>query len=348
MREERTRPCGEWDFVMTSILRYAARVGARQRQRTGSNVAGEKARMAVIGTGKLASFLAPALAEAGYRITEVVTRNRAESMKRARALARRVGARAATLQTAALDASVLWLAVPDGEIRRVAESLAGRERAFGVRPIGVKTAKAGSSKTKSSGSSRTRCVFHSSGALGSRELDALRKAGFAVASVHPLMTFVAGARPSLVGVPFAVEGDSAAVRIARTLVRELGGQSFVLAAQRKAAYHTWATMTSPLLLAFLVALEGAARAAGLGGESARRMSLPILRQTLENYARLGPADSFSGPFVRGDEKTVEKHLALLKGKPKTRAVYVALARAALDELPVRNREKLRRLLDWRR
>jgi predicted short-subunit dehydrogenase-like oxidoreductase (DUF2520 family) len=158
------------------------------------------------------------------------------------------------------------------------------------------------------------------------------------------MTFVPRSKPSFAGVPFAVEGNGAAIRVARAMVRELGGNSFVLAAQHKAAYHAWATMTSPLLLAYLVTLEKTAHAAGLGREKARQMSLPIMRQTIENYARLAPANSFSGPFVRGDAKTVAKHLALLKRNPKARAVYAALARAALDWLPVKNRKELQRLL----
>jgi predicted short-subunit dehydrogenase-like oxidoreductase (DUF2520 family) len=103
-------------------------------------------------------------------------------------------------------------------------------------------------------------------------------------------------------------------------------------------------MTSPLLLAFLVTLEEAARAAGLTRKDARHKSLPIIRQTLANYSRLGPAHSFSGPLVRGDAETVAKHLAALKKHPGAREVYVALARAAMRGLPVKNRDELKRLL----
>ena len=294
---------------------------AQGKRQAGKNRARERPAVALVGAGKLAGFLAPALAQAGYRITEIVARSRTGSMKRARALARRVGARAVTINRAALDAEVLWFGVPDGEIRRAAESLARRAR-----------------------TSKVRFAFHSSGMLGSGELGSLRKSGAAVASVHPLMTFVPGSRPSLAGVPCAVEGDNTAVRAARAIVHELGANSFVLASHRKAAYHAWATMTSPLLVAYLVTLEKAAHAAGVGREKARRMSLAIMRQTLENYARLGPGNSFSGPFVRGDVATVAKHMALLKRDPKVKAVYAALAQVTLDALPVRNREKLQRLL----
>jgi predicted short-subunit dehydrogenase-like oxidoreductase (DUF2520 family) len=158
------------------------------------------------------------------------------------------------------------------------------------------------------------------------------------------MTFVAGSRPSLQDVPFAIEGDAAATRAARHIVRQLGGIGFRLPAPRKAAYHAWATLTSPLLLAFLVTLEEAASAAGISRDDARRKSLPIILQTLANYYSLGPAQSFSGPLVRGDAETVAKHLAVLKRHPQAREVYLALARTALRNLPVKNRNGLKKLL----
>ena len=288
-----------------------------------------KQSVAIVGAGSLASFLAPALVQAGYTITEIIARGRSQSQARARALAAKIEARAVTLPTAALDAGLLWFCVPDREISGAAAALAN--------------------KMASSFATRTRpaprFAFHSSGALLSGELDALRKAGVEVASVHPLMTFVPGARPSLEGVPFALEGDVAARKLARRIVADLGGESFLLPGRRKAAYHAWATMTSPLLLAYLVTLEEAAQEAGLSRGNARRLSLPIIRQTLENYRSLGPQHSFSGPFIRGDAETVAKHLALLKKRPTPRAVYVALALAALAGLPVKNRKALRRVLE---
>jgi predicted short-subunit dehydrogenase-like oxidoreductase (DUF2520 family) len=281
----------------------------------------------IVGAGSLAASLAVALHDAGYAITEIVVRNALRSRQRARSLAATVGAQVVTPASAALDATLLWFCVPDREIHGAASALADSLAAH--------------NKHKQ----KVRFALHSSGALLSSELEPLRKAGAAVASVHPLMTFVVGARPSLKGVPFAIEGDDAAARVARRIVRDLGGQSFSLPAARKAAYHTWATLTSPLLLAFLVTMEQAARAAGLGRDDARSKSLPIIRQTLANYSRLGPAQSFSGPLIRGDAETVAKHLSVLNHHPGVRGVYVALVRAALRGLPVKNRKGLKRLLD---
>ncbi len=299
-----------------------------------------KPSIAIVGAGSLATFLAVALHNAGFPITEIIARDSPRSRQRARALAAKVGAQTVTAHSAALDATLLWLCVPDREIRRAAWVLSDHLVARALLQQKV----------------IARFALHSSGALSSRELDPLRKAGAAVASAHPLMTFVAGAHPSenpsehpsdypsMTGVPFAIEGDEAAARVARRIVRALGGESFSLPAKRKAAYHAWATMTSPLLLAFLVTLEEAARAAGLTRQDARRKILPIIRQTLANYSRLGPAHSFSGPLVRGDVDTVAKHLTVLKKHPGAREVYVALARAAMRGLPVKNQDELKQLL----
>ncbi len=75
--------------------------------------------------------------------------------------------------------------------------------------------------------------------------------------------------------------------------------------------------------------------------------LPILQQTLSNYMKLGAANSFSGPIVRGDVEIVKRHLLVLREIPAAREVYVALAKAALQYLPVKNRRLLRDVLDQR-
>jgi predicted short-subunit dehydrogenase-like oxidoreductase (DUF2520 family) len=281
----------------------------------------KRPRVAIVGAGSLATGLAQALRQSGYIIREIIGHKSPDAQ--ARFLAAKVGTRAFSARTARLDAELLWLCVPDREIRAAATSLA---------------------KIKGT---RLRTAFHSSGALLSRELAPLRNRGIAVASVHPLMTFVPGAQPSLAAVPFALEGDKAAIQIARRIVRDLGGESFVLPASRKPAYHSWATFTSPLLVAFLVAMEEAARAAGLTRDRSRRMSIPIIRQTLENYARIGPARSFSGPIIRGDVETVAKHLVVLRRHPEARQVYTSLARIALENLPANRRDVLRRFLKGR-
>jgi len=241
-------------------------------------------------------------------------------LRRARWLAREVGAAAAAAGRAQIRAEVVWFCVPDSAIAGAAASLTGATNWQG------------------------KVALHSSGALTSDELNVLRQRGAAVASAHPLMTFVRGSRPSLPEVPFAIEGTPKAVRAARAIVRQLRGQSFTISKQQKEAYHAWGMFASPLLTALLAAGERVAGAARVGRKAARKRMLPILRQTLANYARLGAPGSFSGPIARGDVATVEKHLQVLLEVPEVREVYVALARAALRDLPAKNRAALQKIL----
>jgi predicted short-subunit dehydrogenase-like oxidoreductase (DUF2520 family) len=276
--------------------------------------------IAIAGPGSLGNALAISLHGARYRISEIFSRSAIASRQRAGALARIVRARAAVIGKDPCNADVLWLCVPDREIRGCAEFLA-----------------------RVDGWSR-RVILHSSGALTSDELTALRKRGAAVASVHPLMTFVPGEIPSLAGVPFAIEGDRKATRVAGQIVRDLGGEPFQIRKADKAAYHTWGAFASPLITALLVTTEQVAAAARIPRNSVRSMMLPILRQTVSNYAKHGPAKGFSGPFIRGDAATVAKHLRVLRRMPFARDVYLALARSAVRNLAVKNKAQLLKTL----
>ena len=271
----------------------------------------KKPSIAIVGPGRLGTLLAGALSAAGYGLDEIISRSKQSTIGHMRSV-RSSGAR--------LNADLIWFCVPDREVAHAARQLAGQGRWKG------------------------KLVFHSSGVLTSDELDVLRRQGASVASVHPLMTFVRRSQVSMRGIPFGIEGDPAAVRAARRIVHDLGGEAFSVRKRDKVLYHAWGTFTSPLLIALLVAAEQVARSAGVSPAGARKKALPILRKTLENYAAFGPAQSFSGPIVRGDVGTVRGHLRALKKVPELREVYAALARVALCHLPSEDRRGLEKVL----
>jgi predicted short-subunit dehydrogenase-like oxidoreductase (DUF2520 family) len=279
-----------------------------------------KPRITIVGAGNLANALAHALREAGYEIEQIVSQLQPASLRRARRLAREVGASAAITSRGRIQSEVVWFCVPDRAIAATANFLAASADWSG------------------------KVALHSSGALASDELAALRSRGATIASVHPLMTFVPGSRPSLAGVPFAIEGDSAAVRVARRIVKNLGGRAYSLQKEDKAAYHAWGTFASPLLTALLVTGEHVAAAAGIERKAAKKMILPLVRQTVANYAALEAAQAFSGPIIRGDIETVKRHLHTLRRFPLAQDVYLSLAQAALAYLPGKNKSALVRAL----
>lgn len=279
-----------------------------------------KPRIVIVGPGNLGAALTESLRDAGFVIDAVIVRSSSKSLSRARRLAKKVGARVLT-DLSEVKANVIWLCVPDSEIRHVAASLVGQLEWKG------------------------RVALHSSGALTSDELEPLRRRGAAVASVHPLMTFVQGSRPTLAGVPFAIEGDPAAVGKAQGMVRALGGLGYSIRKRDKAAYHAWGVFVSPLLTSLFATSERVAALAGVKGKAARRRMIPILLQTLANYAARGAPRAFSGPVIRGDVETVRRHLRVLDSVPVAREVYLALAKAAMQYLPAPNKNALREILE---
>jgi predicted short-subunit dehydrogenase-like oxidoreductase (DUF2520 family) len=323
-------PAGERVYTGFEILqrekfqhnRRMSRCGVLSRKTSSAMLPGmaQKPSVAIVGAGNLGTALAVALREAGYRVESVVARSRGKPLERARRLAKFTGARA-VVSSEEVKARILWFCVPDGEIAHAAVSLS---KGF---------------------QGRGKIALHSSGALGSEILEPLRRRGVAVASVHPLMTFVRGSRPSLAGVPVAIEGDPVAVRAARRIVRDFGGESYAISRKEKNAYHAWGTFASPLLTALLATTEEVAALAGVSNRAARERMLPILLQTVKNYGKLGAAAGFSGPIVRGDAETVRRHLEVLRTAPVPRQVYAALARAALEYLPAKNKKLLQSLLD---
>lgn len=224
------------------------------------------------------------------------------------------------LGEAVLDSDIVWVTVPDDVIAGVARQLAAS------RPW------------------KGRIVLHSSGARTSDELSALKKKGATVASAHPMMTFVRGRRPEWRDVPFGIEGDEAAVRAAHEIASALGASPFVLRKERKTLYHAFGSFASPLVIALMSAMEQVAEGAGVPSDRAKKMIWPLLSRTLENYMKRNAGSAFSGPLVRGDVETVRKHLAHLKRTPQAREVYLALARAAIERLPVKNKDALKKEL----
>ncbi|MDW3220672.1 MAG: 2-amino-4-hydroxy-6-hydroxymethyldihydropteridine diphosphokinase [Acidimicrobiales bacterium] len=159
-------------------------------------------------------------------------------------------------------------------------------------------------------------VAHLAGSLG---LDVLGDHP-RVAAIHPLVSMpdaeTGAAR--LPGAWFAIAGDPRVQQI----VAALEGQAFHVADADRAAYHAAAVVASNHLVALLGHAERIAATAGVPFDA----FLQLIRGSVENVAALGPAAALTGPAARGDEATIERHLAALP--EDERASYEAMAREA--------------------
>jgi len=258
----------------------------------------EKPSVSIIGTGRLGTALAVGLSARGYALRSLVAR-RVESARKAATLLRKSATSAAISfdnKPAVVAASnigslppadLFLISVPDDQIPQVARELS--KLRLDSKPI----------------------ALHTSGALSSEALRPLAAHGWSVGSVHPLIS-VPDANAPIEGAFWSVEGDNRAVRLAKTLVRDLGGKSFSIRTAEKPLYHAAAVMTSGNVTAlFDVALEMLV-ACGLARKTARQVLQPLLISTAHNLETKDPSAALTGTFSRGDVETVKRHLAALK------------------------------------
>jgi predicted short-subunit dehydrogenase-like oxidoreductase (DUF2520 family) len=261
--------------------------------------------LAIIGAGRVGRALGRRLRELGWKIGAIVTRSEASAQKAVRFIG--AGKACAGLTRQILVSRVILIATPDDHIAVVARGLAriAEEELRG------------------------RVVLHTSGAMDSSALDSVRHRGAKIGSIHPLQSFSGVAVPSLEGKVFAIEGDTQAVRMARRIARALGGSPVHIAGSKKLLYHTAAAMAAGHVLAVEEAAAQLLISLGMKRSEAVRALLPLTRQVLENFERLGPRAAWTGPLSRGDYKVVRAHSNALRESPNEfMHVYEALNRLA--------------------
>ena len=259
--------------------------------------------LAIVGAGRVGRALGRRLREEGWKIGAIVTRSEAGSRRAARFIGS--GKPYAGLTRHLLASSVILIATPDHAILGVARELAriGGEELDG------------------------KIVLHTSGALDSTPLASVRACGAAVGGMHPLQTFTGVGVPPLEGRVFAVEGDASAVQAGRQIARTLGGSPVRIAGQKKTLYHAAAAMAAGYVLALEEAATLLLVSLGMKRSEAVRALLPLTRQVLDNFQRVGPSAAWTGPLARSDYKTIEAHLQALRGShEETAAAYEALTR----------------------
>ncbi|MBV8998813.1 MAG: DUF2520 domain-containing protein [Solirubrobacterales bacterium] len=187
-------------------------------------------------------------------------------------------------------AAAVLLCVPDAEIARAASCIAPG-------PI----------------------VGHCSGATG---FDAL--APHEAFSLHPLMT-VTGEGADFQGAGAAIAGSTRrSLALAAELAQALRMRPVQIDEQDRAAYHAAASIASN----FLITLEAAAERLGATIGLEREQLVPLVRATVENWARLGAERALTGPVARGDEATIARQRAAVsEAAPELVELFDALVTA---------------------
>jgi predicted short-subunit dehydrogenase-like oxidoreductase (DUF2520 family) len=262
----------------------------------------------IIGAGAVGTALAGKLLRAGVPVAGLHGRQ-TDGSEAAAALAGVLGS-SGDLPPSASTADALIIAVPDAGIPEVAKRLVEEKR---LRPHQV--------------------LLHTAGNRPAAELlGAARSQLRGVGTFHPLvaLTDAPGALDNLHGAAFGLEGDEAATRVGHRLVRMMGGRPLALTAENMALYHAAAVFGSNYVVALADLARNLLVAAGVAEADALPALAPLMTSAVRNLAEVGLPAALTGPVVRGDVGSVERHLAALSARaPDTLDLYRRLGREAL-------------------
>jgi predicted short-subunit dehydrogenase-like oxidoreductase (DUF2520 family) len=135
---------------------------------------------------------------------------------------------------------------------------------------------------------------------------------------YPLQTFSAGRDVDFEGLPFLLESsDSQSSDILRDLASAIGGKSYFVNADQRMMVHLAAVFICNFTNHMLTLGKQISVKAGVLFE----MFYPLLQETVSKAMDLGPEKSQTGPAVRNDRNTIEKHLELLSFSPELKEIY---------------------------
>jgi predicted short-subunit dehydrogenase-like oxidoreductase (DUF2520 family) len=262
----------------------------------------------IIGAGVVGTTLAAKLTRAGVPVAGLHGR-KADLSDVGSALAGVLGS-TGKLPDILSESQVVIISVRDARIPEVAKQLVDEKR---LRPGQV--------------------VLHTSGNHPAAEMLAAAKPHVkGVGTLHPLIavTDAPGTLENLAGAYFGIEGDDEATRQARALVRKMGGRPLNLAAGSMSLYHAAAVMASNYVVALADIARSLLVAAGVPEADAVPALVPLMTSAVRNVAEVGLPSAMTGPAVRGDVGSIERHIATLQGKaPETLDLYRRLGREVL-------------------
>lgn len=146
-------------------------------------------------------------------------------------------------------------------------------------------------------------------------------------SLHPLLSVV-GAGASFAGAYCAIDANGpSALGAARGLADRLGMIVTLVSGEQRALYHAAASVASN----FLITVEGVAERLALLVGLEREALVPLVRASVDNWARQGARAALTGPIARGDLATATRQRdSVADAAPDLLPIWDALAAATRE------------------
>jgi predicted short-subunit dehydrogenase-like oxidoreductase (DUF2520 family) len=259
-------------------------------------------RITIIGSGNVATHLSAAFKNAGHRIAQVYSRD----MQNAALLAYHVGAQAIDdLKNITVDTDIFIIAVKDDAIAEIIPQLSGFKK----------------------------LIAHTSGAV---DMQLIQKFTEQAGVFYPLQTFSKTKELNFREVPLCIEGATEDItKELEGLARSISNNVYrVSSAQRKVLH-----LAAVFACNFTNHLYTLSQQLLAQNNMSFDMLRPLIIETADKIKDHSPADVQTGPAVRNDEQTMQKHLQMLNNNPKLQEIYTLLSQDIIKNYNAGNGDK---------
>ena len=240
----------------------------------------------LIGTGHAATVLGRLFRQRGYRIRQVFGRDRAAATE----LALELDAEAVT-STAGISRSgdLCLVAISDAALYRIADWMPRLSMP----------------------------VAHTAGSV---PIDVLTRLSSDYGVLYPLQSLRRN-QPEIPEIPFLVEGNNRDMEhLLRAVARNLSGMVSHAGEEERRRMHLAAVFTSNFFNHLCVLAEDFCAQEGIDF----RMLLPLLEETVTRMETERPGNLQTGPALRGDQPTIDRHLEILRERREMRDIYALM------------------------
>ncbi|MBN1388630.1 MAG: DUF2520 domain-containing protein [Bacteroidales bacterium] len=251
-------------------------------------------KIVIVGAGRVGSALSKAFIKSGHSVLKIISR----SGEKAERLANEIGCGYGNKLIIPEESEMVILAVND-------DALYGVLKEINIPASAI--------------------IAHTAGSVS---LDIFGSETVNQGVFYPLQTFTLGRKYDFSTIPLFIEGNNDySVDILKSLADSISQSVFYLSSEKRKYLHLAAVFACNFVNHMYYAGKEISDQAGMDFN----VLIPLLRETMEKASDLGPERSQTGPAVRNDKKTIEKHLDLLSFSSDLQKIYQVITDSIINK-----------------
>lgn len=246
-------------------------------------------KIAILGSGNVATHLSKALIKAGHPVMQVWSRNHNNAID----LALEIGANSIPeIKDIKAYIDVVFIAVSDDAIENVASQIPEKEN---------------------------RLILHTS---GSTSLEVLSSRFQNAGVLYPIQTFSKNSDLDFSSIPLCIEANhQTALAQIEKLAQQLSNNVQQVDSHARALLHVAAVFACNFTNFFYSVAHQITESVQLDFSLLR----PLIQETADKAMLNNPEDVQTGPAKRDDQQTMQRHLDLLKNQPQLQELYKSIS-----------------------